>query len=164
MANKGPKGKKGRPKKPTKLKVIEGGRGNRPVNKKEPKPKVKVGLLKPPVWLSKAAKAEWNRMAPALYKLGLLTEIDGSMFEAYCNAYALWRRYTAKAAKAGGDSGIISKSGIINKPSYENMAQKYLKEFTTLAGRFGLSPADRANIIAEPPPGEEDKMEALLDR
>ncbi len=161
MANKGIKGKKGRPPKPTKLRLIEGNRGNRPTNEKEPRPKPR--LLKAPGWLSKEAKAEWGRMAPALYRLGILTEIDGAMFEAYCNAYALWRKYTAKAAKEKGDGGITSISGIVNRASYENMAQRYLKELTTLAGRFGLSPADRANIVAEPPSGAKSKMEGLLD-
>ncbi len=161
--NKGTTGKSGRKPKPSALRLVEGNRGNRPINKKEPKPK--KAKLKPPTWLSKEAKAEWNRMAPALYKLGLFTEIDGSMFEAYCHHFGEWKRYAKLARDAKGTLGITSSQGPSSQtPSYANMEQRHLKEWTTLAGRFGLSPADRANIVAEPPSdGKSDPMEAVLD-
>ena len=45
---------------------------------------------KPPDFLSAAAKAEWDRLAPELHRLGLLTVLDHGPFAALCQATAMW--------------------------------------------------------------------------
>ena len=58
-------------------------------------------LPKAPSWLSKLAKEEWKRVAPALFKRGALTpEIQGSL-ENYCDAQGTVRECAAQIAEEG---------------------------------------------------------------
>ncbi|MFN3362822.1 MAG: phage terminase small subunit P27 family [Allorhizobium sp.] len=41
---------------------------------------------KPPVWMSKDAKAEWRRVAPILIERNVLTDADLGTLESYCAA------------------------------------------------------------------------------
>src|SRR5438094_577193 len=72
--------------KPTKLKLVTGNPGRRPLNEREPKPL--VGEPDMPSFLCEVAKAEWRRMVPILLRMGLLTIADGSCLAGYCLAYA----------------------------------------------------------------------------
>ncbi len=47
-------------------------------------------MPKCPTHLDKIAKKEWRRFAPTLERLGLITEVDGSAFAAYCDQYSRW--------------------------------------------------------------------------
>ncbi len=58
------------------------------MSKNEPNPSKNVP--KCPPHLDKIAKKEWRRFTPTLERLGLITEIDGSAFAAYCDQYARW--------------------------------------------------------------------------
>lgn len=78
----------GRKPKPTKLKVLQGNPGKRKLPKNEPKPDPVIPDC--PSHLDAIAKKEWKRFAKVLDKLGLLTEIDGSAFAAYCDQYSRW--------------------------------------------------------------------------
>ena len=67
---------RGRPRKPTVLKLIEGdrGRGRRPLNNAEPEPA--SGCLKPKFLKGRAAKV-WDDYASELERIGVLTAVDG---------------------------------------------------------------------------------------
>jgi P27 family predicted phage terminase small subunit len=79
---------RGRPPKPTALKVLNGNPGKRPLNKFEPKPK--PILPKCPAWLDPAAKKEWRRVVPELERIGMLTCVDGAALGGYCQSYGRW--------------------------------------------------------------------------
>ena len=82
---------RGRKPLPTALKVLEGdrGKGRRPLNTDEPMPpQVNVEC---PDWLMPEAQQEWQRLAPSLIAMGVLTEHDLEAFAGYCQAYARWR-------------------------------------------------------------------------
>ena len=66
----------GRKPKPPAIRLLEGHAGHRPINMDAPKPRPIAPSC--PTWLERDAKREWRRVAPALERLGLLTEIDGS--------------------------------------------------------------------------------------
>jgi phage terminase small subunit len=74
---------RGRPRKPTVLKLIEGdrGRGRRPFNDAEPQPA--AGCPKPKFLKGRAAKI-WDDYAPELERIGVLTAVDGHMFATWC--------------------------------------------------------------------------------
>jgi phage terminase small subunit len=55
---------RGRPPKPTALKVLEGNPGKRPLNQNEPKPEKKAPNC--PSWLLPDAKKEWRRLSKEL--------------------------------------------------------------------------------------------------
>src|SRR5688500_3869820 len=69
--------------KPTALKILHGNPGKRKLNDQEPQPSVGA---KPPAYIMArpALLAEWNRHAPRLTRLGLLTEIDDDALAMIC--------------------------------------------------------------------------------
>ena len=71
-----------RPYKPTKLKILEGRRGHRPLPENEPMPRPITPEI--PDDLDDNAKKVWQRVAPMVGRLGLLTEVDGEMFGGLC--------------------------------------------------------------------------------
>ncbi len=77
----------GRKPKPTKLKLLQGNAGHRPIKKNEPKPQ--NIMPKCPPFLDSVAKKEWRRFSKVLHNLGLLTEVDGTAFASYCQLYSL---------------------------------------------------------------------------
>jgi phage terminase small subunit len=78
--------KTGRPRTPTNLKLIKGSYRKDRALKGEPKPA--PALPEPPEFLSPGAKQEWNRVAPELHKLGLLSQIDVAALSCYCEAWS----------------------------------------------------------------------------
>ena len=67
---------RGRKPLPTALKVLEGdrGKGRRPLNTDEPTPP--QNNIECPDWLMPEAQQEWERLAPSLMAMGILTEHD----------------------------------------------------------------------------------------
>jgi len=88
----------GRKPKPTKLKIIEGNPGKRPLNENEPIPQSIAPEC--PDWLSDDAKKEWKRLAPELERLGLLTVLDMAAFAGYCQSYAKLKKSMLKTYKS----------------------------------------------------------------
>ncbi|MCK9519978.1 MAG: phage terminase small subunit P27 family [Dehalococcoidia bacterium] len=151
---------RGRPKTPTALKVLEGNPGNRTI----PKNEVKPAPLAPkcPSWLHKYAKKEWKLLAPKLEALGLLTEVDISAFASYCQAYARWRE--AEEFMTKHDNTIFkTPSGYLQQLPQVAIAQKYMALMLTSLSKFGLSPSDRAGLVASRPEGKSN-MSRLLSR
>jgi P27 family predicted phage terminase small subunit len=77
-------GRRGPPRKPTKLKILQGTyRADRaPANEPMPKPKVPSA----PAWMGRDAKREWRRVVKELAAVGLLSELDRTALAAYCQA------------------------------------------------------------------------------
>jgi phage terminase small subunit len=65
---------RGRRPKPTRLKLLTGNPGKRPFNDAEPRPEPVVPECPPE--LSELARREWNRLAPELAKLRIVTNLD----------------------------------------------------------------------------------------
>lgn len=79
---------RGRRPKPTRLKVLTGNPGKRPLNTDEPKPEVATPEC--PAELGPVARREWDRLACELTALRILTNLDRAALAAYCGAYAMW--------------------------------------------------------------------------
>lgn len=152
---------KGRKPKPTALKVLEGNPGRRPLNEYEPvPPKAKIEC---PDWLEEEAKREWNRLAPSLEAMGVLTMADVTAFAGYCQAYARWREAEEFISKHG--SIFQTPSGYVQQVPQVSIAQQNLKIMQSLCSEFGLTPATRARIIAgggNDSAASDDPMEMLL--
>jgi phage terminase small subunit len=124
----------GRPRKPTTLKVLEGNPGKRPLPKNEPKPT--IGAEAPPWMTAPGARAEWERIAPRLLRLGLLTEIDAEAFALLCG----------HLADAGEQMGLA-------RP----VDPRLTSEIRQFLSQFGMTPASRSKVAgAGKPPEEED--------
>ena len=153
---------RGRKPLPTALKVLEGdrGKGRRPLNKNEPVPPQENVAC--PDWLMPEAQAEWQRLAPSLIAMGILTDHDMEAFAGYCQAYARWR----EAEDFLSQHGTIFKtpSGSVQQVPQVSIAQQNLKIMQSFCSEFGLTPASRAWLYANT--GEksdaDDPMENVL--
>jgi P27 family predicted phage terminase small subunit len=125
---------------PEALKDLAGRPGKRPA-KKVLRSKLKAYC---PDWLGDEAKREWQRMAPELELLGLLSSIDQQSFAAYCHSYALFRQAAADVAANGityrTDGGQVKKN-----PAVEIMRQAGA-EMRKFMVEHGLTPATRARV------------------
>ena len=79
-------GRRGPPPKPTRLKILAGNPGKRPLNDAEPVPA--PGRPSCPAWVSKEGRAEWRRVTRELEALGLLARIDQATLACYCQSVA----------------------------------------------------------------------------
>jgi len=143
--------------KPTVLKVLEGNRGHRPLNKNEPKPKKSKSSL--PSWVNDEAKKEWNRLIPELERLGLLTTLDQASLIACCQC---WGRFVeAEKYLKNNDTVFITENGYMQQVPQVGMAQKYLKLYLSFMAEFGLSPSSRTRINLSPDKPDESPMAKL---
>ena len=150
---------RGRKPKPTALKALEGNPGHRPMNKDEPKPKVKA--LACPSTLSKEAKKEWRRLCKEMEQQGVLTGWDMRIFEHYCDSYAKWKEATDFLNQRG--LFYITPSGYPQQFPQVQIAQKYSVLMHKYAQELGLTPAARSRIIAGKDIKGRDEMEELLE-
>ena len=141
---------RGRKPKPTRLKVIAGNPGKRPLNKNEPKPMTNTPDCPPE--LSPAAQQEWKRLVSELSALNMLTNLDRVALATYCEAYALWVEAISAIRKYG--TMVKSPSGYPMQSPYLAIANKQAEIMMRIASEFGLTPASRSRIAVpiEPDP------------
>ena len=154
--------RRGRKPKPTALKVLEGNPGKRPLPQNEPKPKPIAPER--PTWLTGEGKKMWERLAPELERLGLLTALDGEAFAAACQRWGTYVDCQKYLKKHGRTYTYTNKAGAeneIERPQVK-IAQKALDQFRAFCSEFGLTPSSRTRIEVKTLEGEEDPMEVLL--
>lgn len=90
----------------------------------------------PPEWLSDAATAHWERLAPMMAKAGVLKESDRDLLATYCTLFT--------------DYVALVKAG-------ERVSMSVVGQLRQLMGELGLTPSARARIVADKAPddGEE---------
>src|SRR3954447_4830052 len=128
--------------KPTRLKVLMGNPGKRPLNANEPKPEVAIPDC--PVELGEVARREWERMAPQLAALRILTHLDRAALAAYCGAYAMWAEATEAIQKYG--TMVKSPTGYPVQSPYVSIANRQAEIMMRIASEFGFTPASRSRI------------------
>lgn len=147
---------RGRPRKPTVIKLYEGNRGHRPLPKNEPMPD--IGVPACPKDLSAAAKEEWERITPLLLKVGVLSVLDTATLGLYCQAYARWQEAERKIQEAKDESGdglvIKAPSGYPIQNPYLAIANRAMEDCHKYLQQLGLSPASRSRIVAQKKPDE----------
>jgi P27 family predicted phage terminase small subunit len=133
---------RGRRPKPTRLKVLSGNPGKRPLNSDEPKPERAIPVC--PAELGPVARREWDRLGKELASLGLLTNLDRAALAAYCGAYALWAEATEAIQKYG--TMVKSPSGYPIQSPYVSIANRQAEIMMRIASEFGFTPASRSRI------------------
>ena len=135
----------GRRPKPSALREFSGNPGHRRINKNEPKPESAAVC---PEWLSGEARDEWNRLAPELQQLGLLSNLDASGLCLYCDAFQRWRRAVAHIAEHGPvdrtENGYAVQSPFV---SIANAAAEVMRKQML---EFGMTPASRSKVSVLP--------------
>lgn len=133
------------PRKPTALKVIEGNKGKRALNKQEPDPEY-LNDLTAPEWLDKGATDVWNEIVPVLRAANLLTKADVPVLCSGCVAFAKFKL----ASQRLGDDLVVEgmKGSYINQWMVaQSMA---FKQAMSVFEKFGMSPAARTRIAVNP--------------
>ena len=141
-------GGKGRPRKPSTLVALEGGK----TNTSEPVPG--AASVERPEWLSPDAKAMWDRLAPDLHRQGVLSPWDVDAFAALCASYCSWR----EAQQIVDREGVLVdgyRGSMVKNPAAQ-LARDYWQTFVQAAGRFGMTPSDRAALSVGGESGGDD--------
>ncbi len=149
----------GRRPKPTAIKEMAGNPGKRPLNKREPKPRVAIPSC--PKWLTAEARTEYRKMARLLVGVRVLTEADQSALVAYATEYARW----VEANRMIAEAGMVLRnnmSGTFYQNPYITVANNALKNMKAFMVEFGLTPASRSKIQAMPEE-EKDLATALFE-
>ncbi|MFE4355118.1 phage terminase small subunit P27 family [Kitasatospora sp. NPDC056800] len=124
---------------------MTGNPGNRPI----PDAPVASGdFPSPPDWLDDIALAEWNRLAPILDGMGIITPADRVAIAAYCQAYSLYVNAT-RDLSANGFSAEGRQGSVVKNPALQAQiaAQDQMAKW---GGKLGLTPADRARLAVAP--------------
>jgi P27 family predicted phage terminase small subunit len=153
---------------PIELARLRGNPGKRKL-RPGPQPSRTELVPEPLPFLSEYAKEEWQRVAPELHVLGLLTPLDHTAFGAYCNAYSQWRTAVEVLARLASNDPIMSGllvrnvDGTPRRNPLIKVAKDAARDMSTFAGHFGLTPVARTRLGAagwtpEPP----SKFDGLL--
>jgi P27 family predicted phage terminase small subunit len=119
-------------------------------------------LPSPPPHLSDDAKVEWGRASDELYKVGLLTSADRSVFGAYCQAYGRWAQSERTIIEMGkkdlltGGLMIKTSNGNAIQNPLVGIANKAMADMVRYATELGMTPSARSRITAAPPISKED--------
>lgn len=133
--------------KPTRMKVLEGNPGRRPLPSLEPSPQIEDSVPNPPSHLNIHAKKEWKSMAKKLHRLGLLTEVDHAALAAYCQLYGRWVDAELKLKK----TGILikaKKGGACYQSPALGIANRCLELMHKFLTQFGMTPCSRTKAVA----------------
>jgi len=131
---------------PSALHLIRGNPGKRKRNDREPQPAA-LGPA-PPAWLADDARAEWQRLAPMLARLGVLTETDADALAAYCEAWVTWKQATQKLRQFG--MVVKGKHELPTTSPYVRIAHHAMTQMRAFLVEFGMTPSSRARIrVAE---------------
>ena len=133
---------------PTALKILKGTRPAR-INQKEPKPKSHSGTM-PPGWgshMSDGAKRFWQRYAPILSKLGILTEADLPALRIMAELYSKWIRLTNRINR----THIKLEDELIYLRALDKLETQLLRYLQ----HFGMTATSRGKITVGDHEGEE---------
>ena len=114
----------------------------------------------PPTYLSKYAISEWQRTAPELHRLGLLTILDEASFAAYCSAYGLWRMAEEQLAQEDLVAPGSERNTVVNP--LLKIATQAARDLIRFGSQFALTPSSRARTAPGLPPNQPSKFGDLL--
>lgn len=151
----GIKGVGGQNKKSRRMHIIDGTfrpdrRGDRCAAKA--KPESPTGEVVCPSWLTAAERKVWDRLAPEMQRLNLLTPLDVPAFASLCVIYAelQW------AAKQRG-RWVKGSTGQLKMHPVNQYRLQLIEKLRVLTESFGATPASRARVeellpLVEPAP------------
>lgn len=145
---------KGRKPKPSTLRLLQGKRGHRPLNSREPKPETAIPDCPEVVSTLPAAKLKWDELTPKLYRAGILTEVDGDALAAYCTEYAHYVDCENFVRENGSVMTLRDDKGNVKwcQPvPQETLRAKHLEKMRQLLVEFGMTPSARSRLHATPP-------------
>ena len=129
-----------------KIRPLTSGNGSRRAGS-QPAPsrsRTPINPSKPPKYLNKIARDEWQRVVRELVKEEAVTVLDGTVLALYAVAFARWIHAEDEVRKLG----LIVKSpaGIPMQNPFLSVATSAMKTLVTLGRELGLSPAARGEL------------------
>ncbi len=155
-------GARGPAKKPTNLSLIQGNPGKRKLNN-DVLLDTSSEVPKPLVHLDTVAKKEWKRLAPVVFKAGLLTDGDLAAFGSYCAAYSSWymaeKNLQAKLSENNNSMTFETEKGYQQQIPEIGIANQARLNMVKIAREFGLTPSSRAGIST----AEKDDSSSIME-
>ena len=143
-------GKRGPRPQPTKLRILRGNPGKRPIKNSEPQPS-SDGIVMPP-HLGPVAVARWGELLPLLQSVKVMTRADVEALARYCDTYEWWLATRAKLRAEGDTYPILNDGGqvkyIAQRPEV-SIAHKLAQHLRQLEQDFGLNPSARTSLNVE---------------
>lgn len=142
---------RGRKPKPTKLKVVTGNPGHRPLNENEPEPV--LGIPDMPAWIEpfKHAVENWNTESAVLDDMGIISQADAGVL---ATRSFLYHQIVELSGDIKTEGTTLESEG--REPKH-NPKQKQLesifKEYRTLGSLLGLDPSSRSKLHINPQKG-----------
>lgn len=156
-------GKRGPRPTPTKLKILRGNPGCRPLNKNEPEPP-SDGIVMPP-HLGELARAKWRELLPMLQGVKVMTRADVEALSRYCDTWEWWLATRAKLKAEGDTYPILNDKGevkyVAQRPEV-SIAHKLAVQLRQLEQDFGLNPSARTALHVEEPKEDADDKDARV--
>jgi P27 family predicted phage terminase small subunit len=120
-------------------------------------------MISPPDYLDDDARLVWGRLGPVLEDRGVLTEWDVDMFAVYCTAVVHHRRAVELVNKSNVLTKAAGASHVVKNPALQ-VVRDQAAILSSLAGRFGLTPADRSLLDLPEESNDEAQAFALAVR
>lgn len=146
---------KGRKPKPTRLKVVSGNPGKRPINQNEPKPT--AYLNEAPEWFNDLQREYWNSALQSAPR-GLLGTMDREVLTVWVCASVLHR--LAVVAQTELDKGksapMLTKTpgGMPVQSPYVGIINKQSSVMLKAASEMGFTPSSRARLSVDASSGD----------
>ncbi|MGF7161274.1 P27 family predicted phage terminase small subunit [Rhodoligotrophos appendicifer] len=136
---------------PASVKLAKGNSGRRPIGAEaEVKDDAAAkAAVSPPAWLKKDGLVVWNRIAPRIMKLKLLSVADSETFARYCRNFARWLRMQETLDREGETYESESAHGKLKRahPAFL-IGDRLERQLLAAEANFGLNPAERQRIFA----------------
>jgi P27 family predicted phage terminase small subunit len=144
--------------KPAELKLLEGNRGNRPLNL-DTLFRPEAGMPERPRWLSREATKAWRRLGDELTRYNLLSKVDRDAFAMLCQTIGrleiVERSIAGRQAKLiaeGGDPAEAlmdsTPNGLRVQSALYQVLNREQDKLHRLLESFGLRPDARAKVQA----------------
>lgn len=108
-----------------------------------------IGGVIAPKWLKGSGLEIWDRLAPRLVSMKLLSPVDGEAFGRYCRNYGRWVRMQKVLDDEGEVYESESQHGKLKRahPAFL-IADRLERQLLATEDRFGLNPAERQRLYA----------------
>jgi P27 family predicted phage terminase small subunit len=117
------------------------------------KPKDTTKVQQCPATLHGEARKEWNRLAPQLYDLGLLTELDRNTLQMLCESWAQLQEANAVLKKEG--YTVMGANGGVRPHPAVKIARDAQQTVRILSEAFGMTPAARGRVAITKKPKDD---------
>src|SRR6218665_593724 len=149
-------GRRGPSPKPNELKVLEGGRGHRPIDLTSTF-RPEVGLPSVPKHLSREARKAWKRLTPELIRYNLLSKVDADALAMLCQTIgrlelvetSLNKRQALLLAEGKDPADSLTErtpNGLSVQSGMYQVLNREMDKLRNLLAEFGLTPAQRARV------------------